>query len=230
MFDILFKDDFLIAIHKPYGYFVHRTKLDFQAETLVMPLLRDQINQYVYPVHRLDRKTAGVLLFALDENTQKILNTDFAEGRVSKIYHAIVRGFTPQELVIDYAITNDSGQTQNAVTHLKTLQQSEIPHSSGKHPTSRYSLTELKPETGRQHQLRKHMAHIFHPVIGDRPHGCNKQNRFFLENFQLSEMMLNATELRFIHPWQKNEVVISSPYSDEFARILIALNFKARHA
>ena len=226
MFEILYKDDFLIAIHKPYGYFVHRTKLDFQAETLVMPILRDQINQYVYPVHRLDRKTAGVLLFALDENTQKLLNTDFAEGRVNKTYHAIVRGFTPDELVIDYAITNDSGQTQNAVTHLKTLQQSEIPLSSGKHPTSRYSLTELKPVTGRQHQLRKHMSHIFHPIIGDRPHGCNKQNRFFLENFQLSEMMLNATELRFTHPWHKYEVVIASHYSSEFIRMLDALSFK----
>ena len=226
VFDVLFRDEFLIAINKPYGYFVHRTKLDFQADTLVMPALRDQINQYVYPVHRLDRKTAGVLLFALDENTQRIMNTEFAEGNIDKKYHAIARGFTSESMEIDYAITNDSGQTQNAITHLITLQQSEIPVSSGKHPTSRYSWVELKPLTGRQHQLRKHMAHIFHPIIGDRPHGCNKQNKFFLENFNLSEMMLNAVELGFVHPYSKNDIIIKAPYSPEFLRMLVELNFK----
>ncbi|HMP29758.1 MAG TPA: pseudouridine synthase, partial [Saprospiraceae bacterium] len=116
-FDILYRDEHLIAINKPYGYFVHRTKLDFQADTLVMPNLRDQIGQYVYPVHRLDRKTSGVLLFALDEMTQRQVNAMFADGTIHKSYHAIVRGHTQPIFEIHYELTNDAGQKQSAVTH-----------------------------------------------------------------------------------------------------------------
>jgi tRNA pseudouridine65 synthase len=224
-FDILYQDECLIAINKPYGYFVHRTKLDFQAETLVMPNLRDQIGQYVYPVHRLDRKTTGVLLFALDTATQSIVNSYFAEGKVNKKYHAIVRGYTPEEAHIDYELTNDTGTKQNALTNFKTMQHSEIPISSGKHPTSRYSLVELTPITGRQHQLRKHMSHIFHPIIGDRPHGCNKQNRFFLNQFNFSEMLLHAHSLQLTHPNTSEDIYIQAPYFDEFIRMSMLLSF-----
>jgi len=225
IFDILHQDEHLIAINKPYGYFVHRTKLDYQAETLVMPNLRDQIGQYVYPVHRIDRKTSGVLLFALDEKTQRILNDDFAEGKVGKKYVAIVRGYTPEASEIDYDLINDRGTKQSAITKFITLQHKEVPIAAGKHSTSRYSLVELSPVQGRQHQLRKHMSHIFHPIIGDRPHGCNKQNRLFLEQFNYLEMLLHARSLTFTHPHTDQEITVQAPLFDEFKRMMGLLSF-----
>jgi tRNA pseudouridine65 synthase len=138
---------------------------------------------------------------------------------VTKEYIAIIRGYTEDALTIDYALTNARGKSQEAITILHTLQRTEIPLPYGKHQTSRYSLVRLIPETGRMHQLRKHMAHIYHPIIGDRPHGCNKQNRLFLEKYQLIEMMLHAKSLSFIHPETKIRLTINADFSSEFKRI-----------
>ena len=224
-FDILYQDESIIAINKPYGYFVHRTKLDNQASTLVLPNLRDQIGQRVYPVHRLDRKTSGVLLFALEEYTQRLMNDKFAAGEIYKKYLAVVRGHAPDQFEIDYALINDKGKKQEALTVGKSLQATEIPYMSWKHPTSRYSLVEMEPKTGRQHQLRKHMSHIFHPIIGDRPHGCNKQNKFFLEKFGLTEMLLHASEIGFKHPHSGEQIMIHAKPFSEFYRICGDLGF-----
>jgi tRNA pseudouridine65 synthase len=166
--------------------------LDPEASRFVVQELRDQLGSRVYPVHRLDRKTSGALLLALDKNTQSELNNIFRERVIEKSYLAIVRGHTPKALEIDYALKTERGNFQEAQTTLKTIAHTEKPISSGKYNSSRYSLVELRPLTGRQHQLRKHMAHIMHPIIGDRPHGCNKQNKFFLEHFEMNSMLLHA--------------------------------------
>ncbi len=217
--DILFEDESLIAVHKPAGLLVHRTKIATDAEEFALQILRDQIGQKVFPTHRLDRKTSGVLLFAKDEETNRAMQTQFMEQRVSKEYLAIVRGWTDDAGTIDYALTTDSGKTQDAITHYTTLQRSEINLPNGKFSTARFSLVELKPETGRMHQLRKHLAHIFHPIIGDRPHGCNKQNKLFLEHFAMIEMMLHAEKLQFKHPVTGDEVHIHSEIQGEFKRM-----------
>jgi len=132
----------------------------------------------------------------------------------------LLRGYAPNEMTIDYALKNDNEILQDAVTHFKTLEYLEIDIPFGKHPTSRYSLVEATPETGRMHQLRKHFAHIFHPIIGDRPHGCNKQNKFWLEKFQMNTMLLHASELTFLHPYSQEEISIKASISDEFERVL----------
>lgn len=219
---ILYRDDALVAINKPHGLLVHRSPIAADASEFAVQLLRNQLGQRVYPVHRLDRKTGGVLLFALDEVTNAAMQQQFMNGNVSKTYHAIVRGYTPDALTIDYPLRRDDGPgtLQDAVTHLKTLQRADIPLPHGKHETSRYSLVELTPETGRMHQLRKHMAHILHPIIGDRPHGCNKQNRLFLERFSMNTMLLHARQLRFQHPVSAEKISIDAPVQAEFARML----------
>lgn len=222
-FEILYEDEEMVAINKPYGYFVHRTMLNNTASEIALYKLRDQLGKKVYPVHRLDRKTSGVLLYALSPERLRLMNDMFMGGQVKKEYRAIVRGYTPDQLTIDYALTNDSGKVQDALTHLVTLQLTEVPIPSGKFQTSRYALVSLFPETGRMHQLRKHMSHIFHPIIGDRPHGCNKQNRLFLEKFGLKEMMLHAYSLSFIHPIHKDIVTIEASFSMEFKRMADAL-------
>src|SRR5690554_1024095 len=119
-------------------------------------------------------------------------------------------------MTIDYALKNDNEILQDAVTHFKTLEYLEIDIPFGKHPTSRYSLVEARPTTGRMHQLRKHFAHIFHPIIGDRKHGCNKQNRFFKEQWDMTHMLLHASELSFCHPATNSKVRIEAPVRPEF--------------
>lgn len=195
-------------------------------ENIILPIVRKMINHRVYPVHRLDRKTSGVLLFAKTKECQALMNAIFRNQGVHKTYRAIVRGYLSDSGTIDYELKNDRGKVQEAVTHFEALQKTEIPIASGKFPTSRYTYVHLVPETGRQHQLRKHMAHIFHPIIGDRPHGCNKQNRFFLEQFQLSQMMLHALTLSFEHPYHLEKVEISAGFPTEMKRIASVLGIQ----
>ncbi len=214
-----------VAINKPPGLLVHPSSIARDADTSALQQLRDQIGQYVYPVHRLDRKTSGVLLFALNKESQILLNKAFQNGNMDKEYLAIVRGHIADSGIIDYELTNEKNKTQQAVTHFKCLQKTEIDLPHGKHQTSRYSLVHLIPKTGRHHQLRKHMAHIFHPIIGDRPHGCNKQNKLFKENFDLMEMLLHATELSFQDPQTGESVLIRAKQHGEFERMRVALNF-----
>jgi len=223
--EVLFEDDFLVAIHKPAGLLVHRTKLAKDATEFALQILHDQINHKVFPTHRLDRKTSGVLLFAKDEETNRIMQTQFMDREVGKSYKAIVRGWTDDKGTIDYALTNESGAEQEAVTHFETIKRSEMDLPNGKFATARFSLVELNPETGRMHQLRKHLAHIFHPIIGDRPHGCNKQNKLFKEHFSMIEMMLHAEKLWFKHPKTGEDILIQSSIRGEFKRMLEELNF-----
>lgn len=226
MLEILYQDDNIVAINKPHGLLVHQSPIARDAEEFALQLLRNQLKKAVYPSHRLDRKTSGVLLFALDKATDSIMQQKFQNREVEKKYLALVRGFAPEQMTIDYALKNDNEILQDAVTHFKTLEYFEIDVPFGKHPTSRYSLVEATPETGRMHQLRKHFAHIFHPIIGDRPHGCNKQNKFWLEKFQMNKMLLHASELSFEHPYSNEPIAIKATISEEFQRVLDILRNK----
>lgn len=204
---------------------VHRSMIAADTSEFAVQILRDQIGKKVSPVHRLDRKTSGILLFALTDQMNREMQMQFQEGKVQKKYHAIVRGFTPDSLEIDYPLKRDDGLIQDAFTTFETIKRVELPLPFGKHATSRYSLVDLHPTTGRMHQLRKHMAHIFHPIIGDRPHGCNKQNRFFKEHFQMDSMLLHARQIQFEHPVLNRTITISADYQPEFKRMLQILEF-----
>lgn len=226
MLEIIYQDDHLIAINKPHGLLVHRSKIANDAKEFALQLLRDQVGRHVNPVHRLDRKTGGVLLFAFDKEVEIAMQKQFQEALIDKHYLAIVRGFTPMEMEIDYPLAKENGTLQEAQTKFVTLQQAEINIAVGAHPTSRYSLVNANPKTGRMHQLRKHFAHIFHPIIGDRPHGCNKQNRFFKDHFEMNTMMLHASKLSFTHPVSAQKIIIEANLQTEFERTLRLLNFK----
>lgn len=222
---ILYQDEHLVAINKPHGLLVHKSSYAAEATEFAVQILRDQLGKFVFPCHRLDRKTGGVLLFAIDKETNSLMQRQFAESKVKKKYHAIVRGHTNLNGRIDYALTNEAGKTQEAITNYKTLSTSEINIPFGKHKTSRYSLIEVIPETGRMHQIRKHMAHIFHPIIGDRPHGCNKQNKLFKEKWKMTTMLLHATSIEFEHPPTSEMVKIEAPLQSEFKRMMVKLGF-----
>ncbi len=219
MLEIIYQDDYLIAINKPHGLLVHQSPIARDAEEFALQLLKNQIGKFVWPCHRLDRKTSGLLLFALDKETEKAVQLLFRENQISKKYLAIVRGHTPQKMVIDYPLMKENGTLQDALTNFSTLQHTEIEVPFGKHQTSRYSLVEAEPQTGRMHQLRKHFAHINHPIIGDRPHGCNKQNKLFKEKWQMDTMLLHASELEFIHPLTQQHILLKAKIHPEFDRI-----------
>ncbi|WP_333663664.1 pseudouridine synthase [Chishuiella changwenlii] len=220
MLEILYQDEYLVAINKPSGLLVHKSFYARDAKVYAVQELRNQIGgQHVYPIHRLDRKTSGVLIFALDKEVLKVMNEYFASREVEKKYLAILRGWAPKELTIDYDLTNDDGVKQNAITYFHLLQTAEIDLEYNNHPTSRYCLVEAIPETGRMHQLRKHFRHIFHPILGSRPHGCNKQNKLWLENFGLTGMMLHAHQLIFSHPITKERIVLNATINDEFTKV-----------
>lgn len=224
--EIIYQDEYIVAINKPHGLLVHKSKMAANADVFALQLLRDQLGQRVYPAHRIDRKTSGVLLFSLDPETDKLMKEQFAQKNMAKKYLAIVRGYTDAEGTIDYALRKDNGTLQEAVTHYKTLASTEIAVPLGKHSTSRYSLIEAIPETGRMHQIRKHLAHIYHPIIGDRPHGCNKQNKLFKERWEMDKMMLHAFQLSFIHPIIKETILLTATLSTDFEKTLQTLSLQ----
>ncbi|HCN82451.1 MAG TPA: pseudouridylate synthase [Sphingobacteriaceae bacterium] len=219
MLEILYRDEHLIAINKPHGLLVHRSRIAADATEFAIQLLRDQIGQHVSPVHRLDRKTGGVLLFALNKEVEVLMQKMFADRLIEKTYIALVRGYTDDEGEIDYPLRKENGTLQKAFTAYQTLCRAEINIPHGKHLTSRYSLLKAIPTTGRMHQLRKYFAHIDHPIIGDRPHGCNKQNRLFKANWEMETMLLHANGLSFIHPVTQLQVIINAPFQEEFTRM-----------
>lgn len=217
---ILYQDEWLVAVNKPCGYLVHKSPIARDAEHIVLQILRDQIGKKVFPIHRLDRKTSGVLLFALDKETNSKVGKAFANREVDKEYTAIVRGWIDDSGIVDYALINDSGKTQEAVTRYQIIDRFEIDLAHGKFLTSRYAHVQLTPETGRMHQLRKHMNHLRHPILGDRPHGCSKQNRLWKNTYNLTQMMLHAQSLSFVHPHLGNHVTLHAPYHNEYKRVM----------
>jgi tRNA pseudouridine65 synthase len=222
---IIHSSDDLVAINKPHGLQVHRSRISGNAHEFALQQLRQAIGKQVYPSHRIDRKTAGVLLFTSSRELNSLIQQAFMNRQVEKVYHAIVRGWLDDEGTIDYPLKNESGRLQDAITHYRSLQRSQIPLPSAGFTTSRYSLLEVRPITGRMHQIRRHLAHIFHPLIGDLKHGCNKQNRLLRWHIGLSIMLLHARSLRFTHPVDGIQVHIEAPYQPEYERFACRLGF-----
>jgi tRNA pseudouridine65 synthase len=225
MLNILYSDEHLIAINKPHGLLVHRSPIAADVEEFALQILRDQVGLKVNPVHRLDRKTGGVLLFAFNKDAEITMQQQFMENRVKKKYLAIVRGHTPDSETIDYPLRKENGTLQEALTNYITLKRAEIDVPFGSHATSRYSLIEATPQTGRMHQIRKHMSHVFHPIIGDRTHGCNKQNKLFKDKWDMTTMLLHASQLNFKHPVTSEEIIIEAPLQVEFTRVMDLMNW-----
>lgn len=230
---ILYEDEQLIAVAKPSGMFVHRSAADRSATEFVVQTVRDQLNCFVYPIHRLDRPTSGVLLLAKSSEAAAIFATMFAERRVQKTYLALVRGFTEDSGRIDRPLVSDKGRgrpasdphsvPQDAETLYRTVEKFEAGFSSGRHATTRCSLVEASPKTGRFHQIRRHMAGISHPVIGDADHGDTKLNRVFQEQVGVTRLMLAAVRIEFVHPKTEAAIVIDCPPDDSFGSVITSL-------
>ena len=225
IFTILYQDEHLVAIQKPVGFFVHRPEFSPEKvprEKIILHQLRDQLGQRVYPLHRLDVATPGVLFFALNPEAASLLGKQFQENTIRKTYWALVRGHTPDSGIIDLDLESDSSQALlKSLTHYKTLQQLEMPFPVGKkYPTARYSLIEATPYTGRYHQIRRHLNRISHPIVGDRQHGDTHHNRFFTEKLGIPGLCLWAKEIKIFHPYLKKDLIVTSKQPPRWNKIL----------
>ncbi len=238
--DILYRDEHLVAINKPAGLLVHRSEIDRHETRFAIQLLRDQIGQRVYPVHRLDKPTSGVLLFALHPEANRQMTQAFMSGRVSKTYLAVVRGYTEESGHIDHPLSRrldriadrdaqQDKEAQSATTDYRRLATIELPYRVDRYPSSRYSLVELKPTTGRKHQLRRHMKQISHPIIGDTTYGKSRHNNLFTEQFGSRRLLLAATRLRCTHPETGQALTINSPLESNFSQLLTTLGWPQPH-
>ncbi len=219
MLDILYQDEWLVAVNKPAGWLVHRSWLDRHESVFVMQTVRDQIGQHVFTVHRLDRPTSGVLLMALSSDVARLLSQQFEQYQLQKTYHAVVRGWLEGEETLNYSLKEELDKIadkfatldkapQPAVTHWRSLATAELPVPVSRYSSSRYTLMELKPQTGRKHQLRRHMTHLRHPIIGDSAHGDLRQNRSAAQHFGMKRLMLHASELELNHPMTGEPLVL----------------------
>jgi tRNA pseudouridine65 synthase len=225
MLTILYRDDYLAAVDKPSGLLVHRTGLDAGETRFALQLLRDQLGRPVWPVHRLDKGTSGVLLFALDTDTARALGQRFEAGDgLAKTYHAMVRGWPPDSGTIDHPLRRlpDDQRTgreevQDARTRYQTTQRLSLPLPDGCFATQRVARVALHPETGRRHQLRRHLKHIAHPILGDATHGKGPLNRAVAALIGQQRLWLHATRLALAHPVTGAALAIEAPPGPEWA-------------
>jgi len=227
---ILYQDAYLVAINKPSGLLVHKSPIDKHETRFALQEVRELIGQYVYPVHRLDKPTSGVLLFALSKEVAQVLSNDFRENRVKKEYVAVVRGYVEEQGLIDHPlkqmldtkaekIRGITKEEQEAQTYFETVAMVELPYAVGRYATARYSLVKLKPQTGRKHQLRRHMKHIHHHMIGDTKHGRGEHNKLFREKFGCYRLLLHATKMTLTHPIGKHTLFIKATFDDGFKEL-----------
>lgn len=230
--DILYEDDDLIAVNKPSGLLVHPSWLTPRGTENLASMLKVYLQSSPYTIHRLDRPTSGVILVGKNKEIAQLMNVKFAEREVKKTYLCMCRGFVPESGIIDHPLkekldkiadkyADQDKPAQEAVSAFKTLAQVELPIAVGRYPQSRYSLVEVKPETGRKHQIRRHMGHISHPIAGDSKHGDGRHNKALRENFQLHRLMLMATEIELVHPRTKEPLAITAPV-DQYSHQLFS--------
>ena len=232
---LLHCDESIAVFNKPSGLLLHRSFIDRHEKRFALQMARDILGQRVYPVHRLDKPTSGVLLFALSPEIAALLTASFTAGAVRKRYLAVCRGITPESGIIDYPLVEEQDRRdpyrqegkdpQEAVTGYRRLATVELPFSVGRYPTSRYSLVETEPLTGRRHQIRRHFKHIFHPLIGDVNYGEGRHNRFFREEFSCSRLLLHAASLSFHHPLDNTLLTFNAPLDSAFGCVVERLGW-----
>lgn len=225
----IYRDDWLLAVHKPAGLLLHRSPIDRHETEFALQYAR-ALNggKHVYPVHRLDRPTSGLLLFARDQSTASQLGKAFMDGAVSKTYLALVRGWIAEQGEINQALREHSidrhddreQPLKEALTRFHCLARTEIAVAIESYPQSRYSLVELQPVSGRKHQLRRHMQRISHPIIGDTNYGRTRHNHYFAQRFGHSRLMLAATGLQLQHPITRQALRLESGLQEDFIQRL----------
>lgn len=221
---LLHLDDRLCALAKPSGIMVHRTGISTD-RVFLTDLLRERLSRRIWTVHRLDRATSGVLLFALDAEMAADMGRLFEAGAIDKRYLAVVRGWLDEAGEIDKPLRGSRNKTRDALTCYRRLGTAELPVAVPPHETARYSLAAVEPRTGRTHQIRRHLNHIAHPIVGDVNHGDRRHNRLFRARFGCHRLLLHAVSLEFEHPATGGALHVQAPPPKEFREIGGALGW-----
>lgn len=224
--EVLFEDPHFIAVNKPAGLLVHPTDIDAHNHKTLIGILSEQTDKRCAPVHRLDRATSGVMLLALTADAARAASALWPD-KIVKRYHAVARGYMSESIDLEHTVRDrDSGVRQLARTRFRPLAQTEIDEAVDRYPTARYSLVEAEPLTGRRHQIRQHLKHLSHPIIGDTSYGKSVHNRFFAARFDAPRLLLMAKELRFKHPFTGLPIHLEATPDAAFQRVLDALPWK----
>ena len=218
---VLYRDDALLIVNKPAGIVVHRGWANDRVTLL--DLARNLVGSWVYPAHRLERKTSGVLIFGLSSEVARDLERQLAQARVHKRYLALVRGMTPDTCFIDHALAKEKGKEKlPSQTEVRRLAHFEVTNDETG-ITRRYSWVEARPLTGRPHQIRRHLKHISHPIVGDVRYGKADHNQLFRRRFGLDRMVLHAAHVTLSHPLDGRALTLDAPLPPELAGLLAKL-------
>ena len=210
---IVYVDAEIIALDKPSGMPTH-PGLGADDVPSLMQLARNYLGAYVYPVHRLDRATSGIVVMARTQTAATNLASQFADRSVSKVYQAMIRGWINEKIVITRPLARLHDDTlQEATTEVRPLSRFTAHWPVRPFPSSRYSLVELRPKTGRTHQIRRHLSGISHPIIGDTKYGDGAHNIAFREYCDISRLLLHAVRLEFRHPTSGADLQLTSSWS-----------------
>jgi len=226
---VIFEDDYLICVHKPNNMLVHHAhhSRNVAEETSLLQLILEEKGLKVYPIHRLDRKTSGIILLAKEKEFVSKFQDLFTANQIQKTYFGVVRGFSPETKIIDSPVKGrDANVHKEALTHLKTLAQVTLEIPVKPYDSSRYSLVELSPKTGRMHQLRVHANKISHPLIGDTKYGDKNHDVMFDENFGWKNMFLHAGKLVFTHPFTAKDFVLKAPFPIDWLALFEEFKWK----
>ena len=219
---VVFEDEYILCVSKPNNMLVHHAfhSRNVSDETSLLQSIFEEKGIKVYPIHRLDRKTSGIILLAKEKEYVAKFQELFTQQEIQKTYYGIVRGHSPVSKIIDSPVKGrDANVHKEAETHLKTLAQITLEIPVKPYDSSRYSLVELSPKTGRMHQLRVHANKISHPLIGDPKYGDKNHNTMFGEKFGCKNMFLHAGKLEFIHPFSLEKTVLKAPFPKDWLTI-----------
>lgn len=217
--EIIFEDAYIICVNKPNNVLVHHAFLSRNVgdEDSLLQLIDKELQLKVYPIHRLDRKTSGMILMAKEKEFVSKFQELFTAKEIQKTYFGVVRGFSPDTKIIDSPVKGrDANVHKEALTHLRTLENITLNIPVKPYDSSRYSLVELVPKTGRMHQLRVHTNKISHPLIGDTKYGDKNHDMMFDENFGWNHLFLHAGKLEFIHPFSSEKLLLKATFPKDW--------------
>lgn len=221
-------DEDLIAVDKPAGLAVHRSRLVGADDDYLMDRLRLQVDGPLHAVHRLDRATSGVLLVARHAAAAADLGRQLMARSVDKVYLAVVRGWPAEQGEIDYPLSGSSlqGEAKPALTRWRRLATVEVPIAQGRYPQQRYSLLEVRPETGRYRQIRRHFHHVSHHLLGDTSHGRGDHNRLIRQHYGVHRLLLHAWRLDVRHPTRNAPLRLEAPLDAAWLKLLQAFGWQ----
>ncbi|MCW8896754.1 MAG: pseudouridine synthase [Flavobacteriales bacterium] len=226
--EIVFEDDLLMVVNKPNNYLIHQSHYARNiTEITLLETLQQQLGFPLFPVHRLDRKTSGILLLVKDKSFVAPFQALFTNNAIQKTYYAIVRGFSPATGKIDSPVKNDdTGVYKDALTNYNTINNIELDIPVHPYEKSRYSLIQLLPETGRMHQLRKHLNKINHPIVGDYKYGDRFHNRMYETQFNCNYLFLHAHSIEFIHPLSHQKMIFTADFPTDWLNMFNKFNWQ----